>query len=106
MIAAESIFNDGEGVVIFSLLPGVLASAITQTTDQVHALLLHEARGGLLPGQATFIRLKTALSLRWRTSALTNVSDSGATTACRYCGLVSIMTRSRRYYTKPLKFLL
>jgi CPA1 family monovalent cation:H+ antiporter len=69
MIASESLFNDGEGAVIFSLLPGVLVSGITRTTGQVHAMLLHEARGGLLLGQATFIRLKTALSLSWRTSA-------------------------------------
>jgi hypothetical protein len=63
MIASESLFNDGEGAVIFSLLPGVLVSGITRTTGQ-----------GL--GNMAFVLLKTALSLSWRTSALANGSDN------------------------------
>jgi len=50
MIASESLFDDGEGVVIFSLLPGVLASSISRTTDQAIKLLLHETGGGSLFG--------------------------------------------------------
>jgi len=47
MMAAESLFNDGEGVVIISLLQGVLVSGITRTTGQAIELLLYEAGGGL-----------------------------------------------------------
>lgn len=50
VIAGESLFNDGVGVVIFSLLLGMLVSGVAPSFTQGVELLAHEAGGGLILG--------------------------------------------------------
>lgn len=50
VISGESLFNDGVGVVLFSLLLGVLASGGLPTAADAATLLAHEAGGGIVLG--------------------------------------------------------
>lgn len=62
VIAGESLFNDGVGVVLFSLFMGMLASGGTPTLGMAFSLLMREAGGGLLLGAIlgylTYLMLK------------------------------------------------
>ncbi|WP_219118229.1 sodium:proton antiporter [Janthinobacterium sp. UMAB-56] len=62
VIAGESLFNDGVGVVLFSLFMGMLASGGTPTLGTAFSLLMREAGGGLLLGAIlgylTYLMLK------------------------------------------------
>ncbi len=63
VISGESLFNDGVGVVLFSMLVGTIALGTPPTVVQAGILLVHEAGGGivfgLVLGYVTFRLLKS-----------------------------------------------
>ena len=63
VIAGESLFNDGVGVVLFSLLLTMATSGTVPTFSEGAILLLHEAGGGIVLGFAigyvTYLMLKS-----------------------------------------------
>ena len=63
VISGESLFNDGVGVVLFSMLLATIALGAPPTASQAGMLLLHEAGGGivygLVLGYVTFRLLKS-----------------------------------------------